>query len=48
VKDLIARKVVRNDAFRVGVVSFDGKGTWSRTDGKKVKGAQPSVGPRRR
>jgi len=26
-KDLMARKVVRNDAFRVGVVSFDGRDT---------------------
>lgn len=43
VKDLIARKVVRNDRLALGVVSFDGKGTWSRTDGKKVKGAQQSA-----
>jgi hypothetical protein len=43
VKDLIARKVVRNDAFRVGVVSFDGKGTWSRTDGETVEGAKLAV-----
>ena len=43
VKDLIARKVVRNDRLALGVMSFDGKGTWSRTDGKKVKGAQQSA-----
>lgn len=43
VKDLIARKVVRHDAFRVGVVSFDGKGTWSRTDGESVEGAKLAV-----
>jgi hypothetical protein len=42
VRDLIARKVVKNDAFRVGVVSFDGKGTWSRTDGEAVEGAKQS------
>jgi hypothetical protein len=40
VKDLIARKVVKNDRFRVGVVSFDGKGTWSRVDGETVEGAK--------
>ncbi len=43
VKDLIARKVVRNDRLDLGVMSFDGKGTWSRTDGEKVKGAQQSA-----
>ena len=43
VKDLIARKVVKNDRLALGVLSFDGKGTWSRTDGKKVKGAQQSA-----
>jgi hypothetical protein len=43
VKDLIARKVVRNDLFRVGVVSFDGKGTWSRTDGETVEGAKQAI-----
>jgi len=43
VKDLIARKVVRNDRLALGVMSFDGKGTWSRTDGKKVQGAQQSA-----
>ncbi len=43
VKNLIARKVVRNDRLALGVMSFDGKGTWSRTDGKKVKGAQQSA-----
>jgi hypothetical protein len=40
VKDLIARKVVKNDRFPVGVMSFDGKGTWSRTDGETVEGAK--------
>jgi len=43
VRDLFARKVVRNDLFRVGVVSFDGKGTWSRTDGKTVEGAKQAI-----
>jgi predicted transposase YbfD/YdcC len=43
VKDLIARKVVKHDRFRVGVVSFDGKGTWSRTDGEPVEGAKRAV-----
>jgi len=44
VKDLIARKVVRNDRLALGVMSFDGKGTWSRTDGKRVmRGAQQSA-----
>jgi hypothetical protein len=43
VKNLIARKVVKNDRLALGVMSFDGKGTWSRTDGKKVKGAQQSA-----
>ncbi len=43
VKALLARKVVRNDRLALGVMSFDGKGTWSRTDGKKVKGAQQSA-----
>lgn len=43
VKDLIARKVVRNDRFPVGVISFDGKGTWSRVDGEKMPGAVQST-----
>ena len=43
VKDLIARKVVRNDRLALGVMTFDGKGTWSRTDGTKVDGAQQSA-----
>jgi len=43
VKDLIARKVVRNDRLALGVMTFDGKGTWSRSDGEKVKGAQQSA-----
>jgi hypothetical protein len=43
VKDLIARKVVKNDLLALGVVSFDGKGTWSRTDGETVKGATQSA-----
>jgi predicted transposase YbfD/YdcC len=43
VKALIARKVVKNDRLALGVMSFDGKGTWSRTDGKKVKGAVQSA-----
>jgi hypothetical protein len=42
VKDLIARKVVKNDRLALGVMSFDGKGTWSRADGEKVEGARQS------
>jgi hypothetical protein len=42
VKDLVARKVVRNDRLALGVMSFDGKGTWSRADGPKVEGARQS------
>jgi len=42
VKDLIARKVVKNDRFALGVLSVDGKGTWSRADGPKVEGARQS------
>lgn len=42
VKDLIARNVVKNDRLKLGVVSFDGKGTWSRADGAKVEGAKQS------
>jgi hypothetical protein len=41
-KDLIARKVVKNDRLALGVLSFDGKGTWSRADGEKVEGARQS------
>ncbi len=43
VKDLIARKVVRNDRLAVGVISFDGKGTWSRVDGERMPGAVQST-----
>jgi len=43
VKGLIAGKVVKNDRLALGVMSFDGKGTWSRTDGEKVSGAQQSA-----
>src|SRR6266540_592276 len=43
VKDLIARKVVKNDRLKLGVMSFDGKGTWSRADGEKVEGARQSA-----
>jgi hypothetical protein len=43
VKDLIARKVVRHDLFRVGVVSFDCKGAWSRTDGETVEDAKQAI-----
>ena len=42
VKALIAGKVVKNDRLKLGVMSFDGKGTWSRADGKKVEGALQS------
>ncbi len=42
VKDLIAGKVVKNDRLRLGVMTFDGKGTWSRADGEKVEGARQS------
>ncbi len=41
-KDLIARKVVKNDRQKLGVLTFDGKGTWSRADGEKVEGARQS------
>jgi predicted transposase YbfD/YdcC len=43
VKDLIAAKVVKNDRLRLGVMTFDGKGTWSRADGPKVAGARQST-----
>jgi len=42
VKDLVAKKVVKNDRFRFGVMNSDGKGTWSRTGGDRVKGARQS------
>src|SRR3990172_6657839 len=42
VKGLIAAKVVKNDRLKLGVMSFDGKGTWSRADGPKVEGARQS------
>jgi hypothetical protein len=42
VKSLIARKVVKNDRFRIGVATVDGKGTWSRADGEEVEGARQS------
>ena len=42
VKDFIAAKVVKNDRLKLGVMSFDGKGTWSRADGPKVEGARQS------
>ena len=43
VKNLVAAKVVKNDLLKVGVMSFDGKGTWSRADGPKVEGARQSA-----
>lgn len=43
VKSLIARKVVKNDRLELGVMTFDGKGTWSRADGEKVEGARQSA-----
>ena len=42
-KDLIARKVVKNDRQKLGVMTFDGKGTWSRADGEEVEGARQSA-----
>jgi hypothetical protein len=42
VKALIAGKVVRNDRLKLGVMTFDGKGTWSRADGETVEGARQS------
>lgn len=42
VKRLIAAKVVKNDRLALGVMSFDGKGTWSRAGGDKVEGARQS------
>ena len=41
IHDLVARKVVRNDLLPLGVVTFDGKGTWSSTD-TEVPGAKVS------
>jgi hypothetical protein len=43
IKDLVARKVVRNDRLKLGVMTFDGKGTWSRADGEEVEGARQST-----
>ena len=43
VKDLIARKVVKNDRLHVGVISFDGNGAWSRVDGERMPGAVQST-----
>ena len=42
VKSFIAAKVVKNDRLKLGVVTFDGKGTWSRADGPEVEGARQS------
>jgi hypothetical protein len=42
VKGFIARKVVKNDRLALGVLTVDGKGTWSRADGPKVDGARQS------
>jgi hypothetical protein len=42
VKRLIAGKVVKNDRLKLGVMTFDGKGTWSRANGEKVEGARQS------
>jgi hypothetical protein len=42
VKAFIAAKVVKNDRQKLGVLSFDGKGTWSRADGETVEGARQS------
>jgi hypothetical protein len=41
-KELIAGKVVKNDRQKLGVLTFDGKGTWSRADGEEVEGARQS------
>jgi hypothetical protein len=43
VKGLIAGKVVKNDRLKLGVMTFDGKGAWSRADGEKVEGARQSA-----
>ena len=43
VKDLIARKVVKNDRLHVGAISFDGKGAWSRVDDERMPGAVQST-----
>jgi hypothetical protein len=46
VKGLVAAKVVKNDRLKLGVVSFDGKGTWSRADGPRVwrvPGSRPTT-----
>jgi len=39
IKDLIARKVIQNDIFAKGVMSLDGKSTWTSTD-REVNGAK--------
>jgi hypothetical protein len=41
VRELFKRKVVQNDLFPVGVMSFDGKGNWSSTS-HDVDGARQS------
>ena len=42
VKDLFEKKVFQHDLFRFGVLSFDGKSTWTSTR-KKLAGAKESV-----
>jgi len=42
VKRDIASKVVKNDRLKLGVLTLDGKGTWSRADGDTVEGARQS------
>jgi predicted transposase YbfD/YdcC len=44
VHEQFEKKVVRNDLFRLGVVSFDGKCTWSSTR-REVEGAKTSTEP---
>lgn len=41
VKSWLSRKLIHHDLFPLGVVSFDGKGTWSST-GKAVEGTKAS------
>jgi hypothetical protein len=38
----IASRVVKNDRLKLGVLTLDGKGTWSRADGDTVEGARQS------
>ncbi len=49
VKGWLSRKLISHDLFRLGVMSFDGKGTWSSTakavEGTKASSCDPSGSP---